>query len=339
MRTYDLSDLESPALPSCRASAPVARFLPEPLIRARAAVFDPLNCLDINMTARRALYGVLAFFNLAHPTKEVFASRDVLRAEALLQSSSTLYRGLADLQTSGYIVRRQLRRHRPDVFGQYHISQIFLTEKALVLLGLKKVIHNSRHLKMEDGLQDKELTKRNKSSSKSTAGQPDSPQKAQIDRATSLPVDLVPLLRLHVKKSEICYLMKLARTSGKMLSDVVKVVGHRVEHLRGRAVVAYLRAMLDKHLDYAWLAKEQSEQAKRARQEEGAKAKLAALDQRYDGYAVVDQAGQPIGVFVAASTPTGTHVIQGSSGSMPVNLTFVRAWAAGKIHLRPPEVF
>lgn len=65
---------------------PKARFLPAPLIRARAEVFDPRNCLDLNRVARHALFGILAFFDVRRPAEPVFASRESICAESLLGS-------------------------------------------------------------------------------------------------------------------------------------------------------------------------------------------------------------------------------------------------------------
>jgi hypothetical protein len=115
---------------------PKARFLPAPLIRARAAAFDQTICSDINRTARHVLYGILAFCNVKQPTSAIFASRETLCSETLLGSHPTMYRGLALLVEKGYIVREQARRVAHATYGQYHISRIWLQDKALQLLGL-----------------------------------------------------------------------------------------------------------------------------------------------------------------------------------------------------------
>lgn len=133
---------EAPAQPNQRCATrtqlpgPTARFLPAPLIRARAAAFDQTICPDINRTARQVLYGILAFCNVKQPSSAIFASRETLCAETLLGSHPTMYRGLALLVERGYIVREQARRVAHATYGQYHISRIWLQDKALQLLGL-----------------------------------------------------------------------------------------------------------------------------------------------------------------------------------------------------------
>lgn len=116
--------------------APKVRFLPAALVRARAAALDPYNCLDLDRTARMSLYGILAFYDRNKPLDAVFARRETLLAEAMLGSLPTLFRGLATLEGKGYITREQGRRLSRAEYGQYSISRIWLTRKALVMLGL-----------------------------------------------------------------------------------------------------------------------------------------------------------------------------------------------------------
>ena len=116
--------------------APVPRFLPAPLINARAAVMNRLYCQDLSQTARQVLYGVLAFFKLGHPEQPVFASRETLQAETLLSSRSKLFRGLQEAEDKGYIRRAQVRTWGKRCYGQFSRSHIYLLDKALTMLGL-----------------------------------------------------------------------------------------------------------------------------------------------------------------------------------------------------------
>ena len=121
-----------------------ARFLPAPLIQARSTVFDRFACLDLNRTARHAMYGLLAFFNIRKPDEPIWAYRDSICKESLLGSVQTLYRGLAELETHGYIVREQIRRKASQTYGQYAYSYIWFTVKARALLGLPVPSHESQ---------------------------------------------------------------------------------------------------------------------------------------------------------------------------------------------------
>jgi DNA-binding PadR family transcriptional regulator len=306
-----------------------ARFLPAPLIAARAAAFDPNNCLDLNQTARRVLYGALTFLSLKSPRKAIFPRRDTLRAESLLQSDPTLYRGLKTLEEKGYITRDQSRNART---GKFYLSPITFTEKALALLDLNKVIHKSPSTRMRDGHIKKELTK-DEQSLQNTAGKPDLPTQDAIDRHTGLPAELLPLLKLDVKKSAICWLMQQARRHGKRLGDILRTVSHRVEKLRGREVVSYLKAMITKKLDYAWIAQSMRQEESTQVRESQASRLLASLDSRYHGFEVVTRDGTAHGIFDASDS--GMPVIRGTAGCMPVNLRFARAYAEGGVVLRP----
>lgn len=310
----------------------LARPLPASLIAARAEVFNPLTCLDLNVNARRVLYGILTFVNARRLSKEIFPRRDTLRAEALLQSDSTLYRGLALLEEKGYITRGQTRNGRR---GTFYLSPIVLTMKAVVLLGLGSVIHRVPSSKMRDGHIRKEHTK-NQQSIQKTAGDQNSSKSEQIDRETRLPVELLPLLDQGVKRSTVCWLMGKAKTSGKRLGDVLKVVARNIATLRGREVVAYLVAMLGKNVDFAWVAKEASHAQSSAELDEAAQQRLKTLDGRYDGYHAYADDGSLLGVFEAARGPGQLALVHSASGSIPVNLRFARACLEGAIRLAAP---
>lgn len=132
--------------------APKVRFLPAALVRARAAALDPYNCLDLDRTARMSMYGILAFYDRHKPLDAVFARRETLLAETMLGSLPTLFRGLATLEKQGYITREQGRRLSRAEYGQYAISRIWLTRKALVMLGLPvpAVLDGARQGKIDE---------------------------------------------------------------------------------------------------------------------------------------------------------------------------------------------
>lgn len=311
----------------------LARPLPLPLIEARAHVFHDHACLDLNQTARRVLFGILTFVRVRTPTKEIFPRRDTLRAEALLHSDSTLYRGLAMLEQKGYITRAQSRKPRD---GRFYLSPIHLTVKALVMLGLGDFIHSSPSTKVRDGHIKKELTKQSQSVQK-TPGRPDSSKSNDIDRQTRLPTELVPLLDQGVKRSAVCWLMAKAKAAGVRLGDVLQVVSGNIAGLRGREVVGYLASMLRKNVDFAWVAGQVRKSTADERTDELAREKLGTLDARYDGFSVWAEDGALLGVFEAARSPGQLALIRSPRGSAPVNLRFARAWVDGKVRFSPPR--
>lgn len=305
-----------------------ARFLPKRLIDARAAVFDLLNCLDLNFNARRVLYGILAFASSRTPSKEIFPRRDTLRAESLLESDSSLYRGLAALEAKGYITREQRRLTRS---GKFHVSPIILTQKALTLLGLTKVIHKERSSNMEDG-HIREHTKERKQSFQNTTDMSDCAEKTNTKLQDGLPSDLAALKKQGITKAGICWLMGLATKHGKRLSDVFSSISHRVSTLRGREAVAYIRSMIMRDIDYAWVAKVRAERAAEGLSEKAARLRLASIDDRYAGFEVHSADGGYLGTLEVSGEGHGLRMASGV-GSMPVNLKFAKALLAGRIKL------
>lgn len=312
-----------------------ARPLPAMLIEARAAVFNPLSCQDLNNTARRVLFGILTFLNLRDARKAIFPRRDLLRAESLLNSEATLYRGLKLLVDKGYITRAQCRK----AYGEFHLSPIALTSKALSMLGLDGVIHRERPLKVRDGYIKKEHTKPEQSLQNTTGSgaKPESTDDGSagnlgnIDPDTGLPRELLRLLGMDLRKGTICWLMLQARMKGHRLGDIVAGVWHRIHALRGRQLVAYLRAMMTKPIDFAWIARERKEAVALDTEQRGAKALLESLGSRHHGCEVIGRDGRSLGIFEASDS--GTHAIIGARGAMPVNLGFAKALLKGELRL------
>lgn len=297
-----------------RLSEAVARpcMLPKRLIEARAQVFNPKTCLDLGIASRRALFGILSFFNLKAPQKAIFPSRERLRADALIGSDASLYRALHDLEGKGYISREQLR-HRHN--GKFYLSPIALTEKCLYLLGLLEgegVIHNPPPRKVRDG-QYKEHTKDLQSQEKTIREEVSGP-KVEIDRTTKLPTPLLPLLKVGLSKSAVCWLMTQAKASGKRLEDVMHACLHRLQTIRtSREKVAYIRSLLGKSQDFAWQAKAKLEADATQSQQTELADKLQAIGSRHDGLRL-EVAGQIIGVF-----DQETRTIRSDRGSLPLN--------------------
>lgn len=316
-----------------------ARPLPAMLIEARAAVFNPLSCQDLNNTARRVLFGILTFLNLRDARKAVFPRRDLLRAESLLNSEATLYRGLKLLVDKGYITRAQCRK----AYGEFHLSPIALTSKALSMLGLDGVIHRERPLKVRDGYIKKEHTKdeqsfQNTAQPSAQAPGPRSQQAGitgEIDSSTGLPTELLRLRTLDLSKGTICWLMLQAKMAGKRLGDVVTAVWHRIRNLRGRTVVAYLRALMVKPLDFAWMAQQRKVTAIRDDAVVRASNLLASLGRRHHGLEVLTRDGSVCGTFEASDA--GMHAVIGRRGSLPVNLSFATALLKGDIAFRSKQ--
>lgn len=306
--------------------------LPLALIEARASVFDPLNCLDLGLTARRVLFGILRFFNLSRPNSAIWPRRDLLRAESLINSESSLYRGLADLERYGYVEREQIRLSRS---GRFHVSPVRLTEKAQLLLGLvgrkrhegsagKKVIHNSPSAIVGDG-QYIEHTNEQKSLQNSVSRE----EVGLINRKTRVPVRLGWLHELGLTPRAVFSLMGIAKREGKRLENIVDAFRGRLSDLRGREAYAYIRAMASKNLDFGSIANERRNKESALAEVARAKALLATISTRWHGFVVLKSDGSPLGRINCA-----TGMIESRAGSMPINLRLATAIRQGHVSVR-----
>lgn len=323
------------------------RVLPKALINAQAATKHPHNCMDLKKGGRRALSAILAFFNLK-TRAAIFPSREVLAREAGI-SVQTLHRDLAELEAREYIVRKP-QKHKSVATGynagKFWIAPIELTQKALVLLGLEKVIHSEPSLKMRDGSYiDKEHTKEKQSSLKNTIPSGSTPEKSpmqvnEIDRETRLPKDLLSILDRGVSKTGIFLLMKLARMNKKRLSDIVTYRLPRIDVLRlqGRALFSYLRELIVANVDFAYLAQDVRHDRQEAEDLQAAKALQQRLHRHCDGYEI-RKGEKLIGVFHAASNPDDCGRIEMENGSTPLNLKAALAMLKAKLFLCPPGAY
>lgn len=309
--------------------------LPLALIEARASVFDPLNCLDLGLTARRVLFGILRFFNLSRPNSAIWPRRDLLRAESLINSESSLYRGLADLERYGYVEREQIRIARS---GRFHVSPVRLTEKAQILLGLvgrtrheksadREVIHSKPSSMVEDG-QYKEHTNERKSLQNSVTCQEAGP----ISRQTKVPLSLSWLHKIGLTPRAVFSLMGVAKRAGKRLESIVDALRSRLSELRGREAYAYVRAMAGKNLDFAHIANERRNKESALAEAAHAQALLETISEKWHGLVVLRSDGSTLGRINCT-----TGMIESSAGSMPINLRFAAAIRQGSVSVRRLE--
>lgn len=303
------------------------RFLPAPLIQARAEVFNKLNCLDLNQTARRVLYGILTFVNLKKLDKAIFPWRETLRAEAMLGSDATLYRGLAHLERCGYISRCQVRRAWN---GKFHVSPILLTAKAQLMLALNDLIHKVPSTKLRDGYVNKELTNKKQSLQNTSTSMDASKKEHRLQNG--LPSDLHALLTQGVSKQAICWLMKIASQKKKRLSHVVAAVAPNIRDLRGREVVAYLRAMIAKNIDFEWVANDAKTKLKEHCHADKVQKVLDLIDARFEGVEVITNKHLTVGFVESYSS--GECAVVRPEGSLPINRRFAQALVDGRLRLK-----
>ncbi|SAK81603.1 hypothetical protein AWB80_05223 [Caballeronia pedi] len=206
----------------------------------------------------RALLAALArTVDASRPYAPIFARRELLTGRAQ-QSMRTFYRGLDDLELSGFIKRPpQTRYGAAGLFGRAYLH---LTEKAAALLGLVDSIGGNEEqssdqpgdsiptgpalscvppsVTMADGAIYKDLIP--------------TTQKRQPGR---LPADLQRLVALGFREFFIFKLMREAKAHGKLLSDVVEASWSHLK--RATHPISYLRSLLRAPVDFAYRVRSQ----------------------------------------------------------------------------------
>lgn len=311
------------------------RALPAPIVRAMELSFNPLLCQDLKMNARRVLAGILSHIRYNDPKHHIYPSQETLMASAKVGSTPTLNRGLKELQDKNYLTREQVRQlgHRCPIHrGRFYFAHIWLTDKALEMVGLlknsvvqypeKKVIHIPRSTKMSNGIEE------NTPESKRTVLTENSEARSsEIDKSTHLPKPLLPLLELGLEKPQVCHLMKLCKDKPFRLQDVMKSCWQSV--VAATSPVAYLTAMITKKVDYAYVAKSLvDDQTKKEDNKEDRMAQSAFV--KRDGWMAVNEDGDWLGTIespwhegIAVDSVVATIRWAGSNGAEPINLSFL----------------
>lgn len=322
------------------------RTLPRAIVNARAAARHPMNCLDLRNSSKRVLHAILAFYNLK--TKEaIFPFRKALALEADNMGESTLRHHLSILEEKGYIVRLP-QRHKPRTagadWGKFSVTPIQLTQKALILVGLDRLIHKTTTLESSDGKKKREHTKEKKQSSvKNTIpGTSNSKPQDPVDRATKLPKDLLPLLDRGMTRQQIFKLMGKATRQGKRLSSVYSFRAGRIAtlDLQGNDAYSYLSSLIDENVDFDYLARETQKANEVADKDARAKELLATLDHRYDGY-LVEINGQAVGTLRVSSANPAETWIESAAGDWvrPMNLSVARSLLSKQYRFIPAQVY
>ncbi|MCY0852969.1 hypothetical protein [Cupriavidus sp. D39] len=104
----------------------------------------------------------------------------------------------------------------------------------------------------------------------------------------------------NLSLSGLFHLMKRAKLAGHRLSDVVQVVQYALSKLSGRELFAYLVALLAKRTDFAYVARQRTEEvlaAREAAQNEAARlSRVAELVTALRGVSVVRDDGTALSV-------------------------------------------
>lgn len=227
----------------------------------------------------RVVMRLIKKIDVTSPEKAIFARRETLAREAG-KSCETVGRALRWLEDQGFIYRKQVTRK----FLRGSDSHIHPTRKMIEALGFGHQKTKPAPVNKIDKRQEfnkgapavnsegslsafqnlninihKQSGKPGETVDKlSTKPKPTQPRKGVVKiQGKSLPEDLAWLVNKgRLKATAVLKLMKLARNSGKLLSDVVIVTQQYLQALQGHELFAYVRSLIQQNKDYQYIAKQ-----------------------------------------------------------------------------------
>lgn len=265
--------------------------LPERILRAIALVYESDGLRTLHITSRQVLATLVRFaLNQKDPSALAFIKKTTI-AHHLGISEATVYRALGALEGAGLIERERQRQTKAqfEVIGRIGFSAKLLQCIGITSLQLHSTVHVSARsdepVASSTGLAS--VSDVNKTIQSSTKKQPGPGSFLPID-GRAVPMDLAPLVRDQaLKVSALFLLMRLARTAGHRLSDVVSAAGNALRPLQGRELFAYLKSLLNKPVDYGHVVRTQKvredEERAAAARATRERQQIAELVERYRG--------------------------------------------------------
>jgi len=303
--------------------------------------------------------------SVATPFKAIFARRDTLANESG-KSIETVGRALRWLEDEGLITRQQ--KARPGLRGsEAHlhptpklISALGIGQKSATAnpssptkpsdpppADTQDTNENDPELSTEpatesavrnDGsvsaLQVHSLLTKKQSdearASTSTKTKTASQRQMTVIDGKVIPNDLVWMTRERgLPATGILRLMKLASKAGKRLSDIVTLCKAALASLRGKALFAYVRALIKQDKDYAYILRKttDSEAAKHQRQQDDSLIALKAREWSGQRYITRDQQR----IWLVADSGFILRVDGRESASRRMDIAFVDAVMNGEL--------
>ena len=296
----------------------VPRYLPAAIVRAQTFVQQKGSLEDLDRSGKISLLTILSYVQADRPGHGVWPSRESLAERAGVYSERTIYRGLATLERAGYIERTR-RRVRG---GRFTSGLIKLTQRAVNLLHLD--------LPVEHAPPTANLSRVCIEPTKDRNSLQKEPVASIEARRLRLPEDLVHLTHKGVTPKGVSALMRLAKTKGQRLQDVVTVSSKYLDRLKPGEAYPYLQACLAQDRDYTGLAKKARQERAKESITESAKRWVEHLLGRFDGAELWNtRTGDRIGVVRARDC-----VVEGEGRYLPINGRMGAALAEGVLSLK-----
>lgn len=280
--------------------------LPNAILRAIALAYESEHFVSLHITQRQILAALIRFsLDQNNPNALAYVKKATI-AKHLNVSETTIYRGLTTLEEEGLIAREKQNRTRINLKV---IGRIAFTQKLLSLLGVAS--KSAASITPSNGLAAPEDIPYESTGCEIglasvrdvNGGKPQSSSKKQPTRGAfvriankAVPTDLAWLVQKNsLQVPALFLLMAEARKAGHRLSNVVSAAEHAIKHLNGRSLFAYVKSLLVKPVDYAYVATTKAaEHEQRLATERDAAARadqVRDLVERYRGKRVVDSQG------------------------------------------------
>jgi DNA-binding PadR family transcriptional regulator len=217
----------------------------------------------------KQVFSILVRFGLSIKNlhQSIFIKKSTI-AKLLNVNEATVYRALSKLEKEKLIEReaQNITSSNLKVIGKIRITKI-----ALEIFGIENYLEQHKVYlkeKYKNTLSytkgDKDLAqvqdKNNKFSLQSLQKQSDKNFFKEIE-GRKIPQDLAWLVEENkLQIGGLLKLMKMAREQGKRLSDIVTVCIHALRKITGRALYAYLRKLINKEYDFAYVKSMQEEE-------------------------------------------------------------------------------
>lgn len=283
---------------------------PGAIARALSAIDECAQLKTMPDSYIRVLIRILKKINLKKPDSAIFASRQTLADESG-KSIETVHRAIKWLEDHELIEREQ--KAHTGLRGSS--SPLVITRK---LLDALLISDRSHHHKAPVTEITPVITE---------AAQQRTQDQFERVSGFTLPKDLAWLTRRGMKPTGVLQLMKMAKQAQQHLSDVVHATRQYLDGLDGRALYAYLRALLSKGLDFSQRAREVDQTARDSQATEFLKLKSEALE----GRSFVKKDGS---LIVRVESGMLIEVRNGKRSARPMCQGFLDAIDSGRLTAR-----
>lgn len=235
---------------------------PMAIMRACAAIEEISIFQDMPDSYFTPMLRLVKKLSVSSPFQPIYAKRETLAKESR-KSTETIGRLLRWLEDRELITRNQ--KARPGLRGS--TSHIQPTQKLITLLGLDgkntgSACSTGGSISAKQNINLKKQSEEigfSKNSDKTADPTLIKRQFLFVD-GKKIPVDLVWIVKEgNLRATGVLQLMKLAKDSGKRLSDVVQITRKYLNPLKGRALYAYIRSLLLQNKDYGYLIRSEND--------------------------------------------------------------------------------